>query len=123
MKRFTALVIAGTFAFATSAFAADPPKTTAAPAATPAAAPAKTASTTPEKELTPQQQRMKDCNAKATGKTGDARKEFMSACLSGKDAPVAKMTQQEKMTACNKKAADMKGDDRKKFMSSCLSAG
>lgn len=119
MKRYTALVIAGTFAFATSAFAADPPKTAAAPAA----APAKTASTTADKELTPQQQRMKDCNGKAAGKTGDARKEFMSACLSGKDAPMAKMTQQEKMTACNKKAADMKGDDRKKFMSSCLSAG
>ena len=63
---------------------------------------------------------MKDCNAKAEGKSGDARKSFMSTCLSGKEAAPAKMTQQEKMTACNKKAGDMKGDDRKKFMSTCL---
>jgi hypothetical protein len=68
----------------------------------------------------PQQQRMKDCNAKAADKKGDERKAFMSACLSGKDAPPAKMTQQEKMKACNVKAADKKGDERKKFMSECL---
>jgi psiF repeat. len=47
---------------------------------------------------------MKDCNTQATGKHGDERKAFMSACLSGKEA-APKMTQQEKMTACNKKAA------------------
>jgi hypothetical protein len=63
---------------------------------------------------------MKACNTKAEGKKGDERKAFMSACLSGKDAPAAKMTQQEKMTACNKKAADKKGDERKAFMSECL---
>ncbi len=44
----------------------------------------------------------------------------MSACLSGKDAPPAKMTQQEKMKACNTKAGDKKGDERKAFMSECL---
>jgi len=66
-----------------------------------------------------QQDRMKDCNKRAEGKTGDARKTFMSACLSG-EAP--KMTQQERMTACNKEAGAMKGDERKTFMSSCLSA-
>ena len=33
----------------------------------------------------PQQSRMKDCNVKAKGKRGDERKQFMSACLSGKD--------------------------------------
>jgi hypothetical protein len=66
----------------------------------------------------PQQERMKSCNQQAEGKTGDDRKKFMSACLSG-EAP--KMTQQERMTACNKKAAGMKGDERKSFMSSCLS--
>jgi len=44
----------------------------------------------------------------------------MSACLSGKDAPSAKMTQQEKMKACNAKAGDRKGDERKAFMSECL---
>ena len=34
----------------------------------------------------PQQTRMKDCNVKAKGKKGDERKQFMSSCLSGKDA-------------------------------------
>jgi psiF repeat len=34
-------------------------------------------------QLNPQQQRMKDCNTQATGMTGDARKQFMSSCLSG----------------------------------------
>jgi len=33
----------------------------------------------------PQQTRMKDCNVKAKGKKGDERRQFMSACLSGKD--------------------------------------
>ena len=33
-------------------------------------------------QLTAQQQRMKDCNTKASGMTGDARKQFMSTCLS-----------------------------------------
>ena len=66
-----------------------------------------------------QQERMKDCNAKAADKKGDERKAFMSDCLSGKDPP-AKMTQQEKMKACNTKAGDKKGDERKAFMSRCL---
>ena len=30
-----------------------------------------------------QQERMKDCNAKAEGKKGDDRKKFMSSCLKG----------------------------------------
>jgi len=34
-------------------------------------------------QITPQQQRMKDCNAQASGMTGDHRKQFMSSCLSG----------------------------------------
>ena len=34
-------------------------------------------------QLTSQQQRMKDCNTQASGMSGDARKEFMSTCLSG----------------------------------------
>lgn len=33
-----------------------------------------------------QQTRMKDCNAQATGKTGDDRKAFMKQCLSGAHA-------------------------------------
>ena len=34
-------------------------------------------------QITPQQQRMKDCNTQASGISGDARKQFMSTCLSG----------------------------------------
>jgi hypothetical protein len=41
-------------------------------------------------QLTPQQQRMKDCNAQATGMTGGARKQFMSSCLSGGTAEAKK---------------------------------
>src|ERR1700751_940719 len=70
--------------------------------------------------LTPQQQRMKDCNAQAGDKKGDERKAFMSTCLKGEAAAPAKpMTQQEKMTFCNKQAGDKKGDERKTFMSTC----
>jgi hypothetical protein len=75
----------------------------------------------PAKTLTPQQQRMKDCNAQAGDKKGDERKAFMSTCLKGESAtPPAKMTQQEKMKACNAQAGDKKGDERKAFMSTCL---
>jgi len=79
------------------------------------------------KQVTPQQQRMADCNKMAgeKGLKGDARKEFMSSCLGGKtDGSSAAATgQQEKMKSCNAEAAkqELKGDDRKKFMSSCLS--
>ena len=80
---------------------------------------------TPSAAQTAQQQKMKDCNAQATGKSlkGEERKTFMSSCLSGNAAPPAKLTQQEKMTACNKEAAakNLKGDERKSFMSTCLS--
>ena len=41
-------------------------------------------------QLSTQQQRMKDCNAQATGMTGDARKSFMSSCLSGGSAETKK---------------------------------
>jgi hypothetical protein len=73
--------------------------------------------------LTPQQQRMKDCNAQAGDKKGDERKAFMSTCLKGEAAAPAKpMSQQEKMKYCNTQAGDKKGDDRKTFMSNCLKA-
>ncbi|TLY52178.1 MAG: PsiF repeat-containing protein [Gammaproteobacteria bacterium] len=86
-----------------------------------------------EKTLTPQQERMKTCNADPKAKTlkGDERKAFMSACLKGDSttaapaaapAPAKPMTQQEKMKACNAdpKAKTLHGDERKAFMSSCL---
>jgi hypothetical protein len=37
-------------------------------------------------QITPQQQRMKDCSSQASGMSGDARKQFMSSCLSGSAA-------------------------------------
>ena len=112
MKFVQPAVFALAIAFgATSALAADP-------------APAKT--------LTPQQQKMKDCNAQATGKTGDERKTFMSTCLKGGTtaaaapavaaAPAKPMTQQQKMKSCNADpgAKHLTGDARKSFMSTCL---
>ena len=58
MKKLIALMVLSAFAAgASSAFAADHP----------------------------QQSRMKDCNVKAKGKKGDERRQFMSACLSGRD--------------------------------------
>jgi hypothetical protein len=41
-------------------------------------------------QVTPQQQRMKDCNTQASGMAGDARKTFMSTCLSGGSAEAKK---------------------------------
>ena len=43
----------------------------------------------PAKAVTPQQQRMKDCNTQATGKHGDERKAFMSTCLKGGSSTAA----------------------------------
>jgi hypothetical protein len=37
-------------------------------------------------QVNPQQQKMTECNAQAKGMTGDARKTFMSTCLSGGSA-------------------------------------
>ena len=69
-----------------------------------------------------QQDLMRTCNATASGHsyTADARKGFMSACLSGKS------DQTTIMKACNAQAAQNKlaGDERKSFMGTCLkSAG
>lgn len=92
----------------------------------------------PAKELTPQQQKMKDCNVEAKAKAlkGADRKTFMKGCLSADGgAPVAaepapamtdkKAAQREKMKSCNAdaKAKALKGDERKTFMKDCLSAG
>jgi hypothetical protein len=77
---------------------------------------------TEEKKLTPQQQRMKDCNAEAASKAlkGDERKAFMKECLSAKKD--GRAAQQEKMKICNAEATkkSLKGDERKAFMSDCL---
>ncbi len=63
-----------------------------------------------DKKLTPQQEKMKSCNAEAGDKKGDERKAFMSSCLKA-GAPAAPMTQQDKMKKCNAE-----------FMSECLKA-
>jgi hypothetical protein len=77
----------------------------------------------PAHALTPQQELMKTCNTQAGNQklTGDARKSFMSDCLSGK-ASTTLTPQQELMKSCNAQATTqkLKGDARKQFMSSCL---
>ena len=74
-----------------------------------------------------QQEKMKQCNAQAEGKTGDARKSFMQHCLSAGSSGTAAThnSQQEKMKTCNADASkkQLKGDARKAFMQSCLSGG
>lgn len=90
----------------------------------------------PVAQATPQQERMKACNAEAKDKKGDERKAFMKQCLSAKkveEAPKAASAeaskeasaltpQQQKMKSCNAeaKAKGLAGDERKKFMSTCL---
>jgi len=84
------------------------------------------AESAPAKSLTPQQQRMKDCNAQAGDKKGDERKAFMSTCLKGGSTTAAakpkQVMQREKMKACNAQAGEkhLAGDERKNFMSTCL---
>ncbi len=77
-----------------------------------------------DKKLTMQQERMKTCNAEASGKNlkGDERKAFMSRCLKGEGGQLT--SQQERMRSCNREAGEkaLKGDARKKFMSECLKA-
>ncbi|WP_283149791.1 PsiF family protein [Silvimonas soli] len=74
-----------------------------------------------------QQDKMTSCNADAKTKalSGDARKTFMSTCLSASaPAPAASVpaTQQDKMKTCNADATaqSLKGDARKSYMSTCL---
>lgn len=113
-------MIASTRAFLTAAALAISGFIAAPVLAQTSAAPA--ASTT--KAKTPQQERMTTCNQEAKGKTGDARKSFMSSCLKGETAaPDKKLTSsQERMKTCNAEAGakNLKGDARKTFMSTCL---
>ncbi len=77
---------------------------------------------------TPQQDKMKACNADAAKKElkGDQHKAFMKDCLAAKteakEEKKATTPQQEKMKKCNADAGakKLKGDERKKFMSQCL---
>ncbi len=77
-------------------------------------------------ELTPQQQKMKECNAEAGAKgyIGDAQQKFMSACLSAKATESKSAPAQDKMKTCGKDASakGLKGTERKQFMQACLSS-
>jgi hypothetical protein len=64
--------------------------------------------------------RMAECNKESAGKTGEARKKFMSECLAQKPEAKKLTPQQEKMKECNQRAGAMKGQARKAFMSECL---
>ena len=76
-----------------------------------------------KKALTPQQQRMAECSAKAKGLKGDEYKKAHAACLRGETAAADKKDltpQQQKMADCNAKAKGLKGDDFKKARNECL---
>src|SRR5262245_25361576 len=74
--------------------------------------------------LTPQQEKMKSCNTQAAGKnlSGDARKKFMSSCLSASGGTQTATSPQERMKSCNAEATSkgLKDGERKSFMSHCL---
>ena len=74
---------------------------------------------------TPQTDKMKSCNATAKEQSlkGDARRDFMSQCLSTKPDP-DKLAKREKVKACTADAREksLKGDERKKFISECAAA-
>ncbi|HTP39240.1 MAG TPA: PsiF family protein [Steroidobacteraceae bacterium] len=118
MKAATGLLILALGA-ASSVWAAD--GSGSAPTASPPA-------TATVKQLSPQQQKMKSCNADAKTKSlsGDARKSFMKSCLSGDSAgtAAAPTTPQERMKSCNAQAKTqaLTGDARKSFMKTCLKA-
>jgi len=74
-----------------------------------------------------QQAKMKACNAEASEKalSGEARKTFMSTCLSAASPQKKQLTaQQQKMKSCNAEASKekLKGQPRKDFLSKCLSS-
>jgi len=72
----------------------------------------------PSPAQTAQQQRMAACNEEAGQRnlSGDARKSYMSACLSGK------MNQTTLMKVCNNQATQDKlaSDARKTYLGTCL---
>jgi len=79
---------------------------------------------------TPQQDKMKACNADAAKKElkGDQRKAFMKDCLAAKNEAKtekkAMTPQQEKMKKCNAdaKTKGLKGKEYKTFRNECLRA-
>ena len=74
-------------------------------------------------QATPQQDKMKACNAEAktSGKKGDERKAFMKECLSA-GAPAAAAASAPDAAACEKSAADKKlhGAAAKSHIKKCV---
>ena len=83
----------------------------------------------PEKKATPQQEKMKACNAEAKGKKGDERKAFMKECLGAKKTGEAKAAPAAPAAAaasgCQAKAAEKKlaGAAKTSFMKKCEAEG
>ena len=98
MKSLLVLTLAGLLACG-SAVAADTATETKKPAAT-----------------NSQQDKRKECNAKAGDTKGDDRSAFMKTCLSAK--PAAKP--QSKMAECNAKTKGMSKADADKARSDCM---
>jgi hypothetical protein len=74
-------------------------------------------------QATPQQDKMKSCNAEAKDKKGDERKAFMKECLSAKPAAdAAKPVADAASPACEKSAADKKlhGAAAKSHIKKCM---
>lgn len=79
-----------------------------------------------EKKATPQQEKMKACNAEAKGKKGDERKAFMKECLSAKKTGEAKPAPAAKAAdGCEAKAAEKKlaGAAKASFIKKCAAEG
>lgn len=75
--------------------------------------------------IIPQQERMRTCNTQAGQQklSGDARRQFMSQCLSGRTTAEKPLNaQQQKMKDCNASAsaAKLSGERRSQFMTTCL---
>ncbi|KQV50547.1 hypothetical protein ASC95_14380 [Pelomonas sp. Root1217] len=75
-------------------------------------------------QATPQQDKMKACNAEAktSGKAGDERKAFMKECLSGGAAAASAPAAAPSSAACDKSAADKKlhGAAAKSHIKKCM---
>ncbi len=76
-------------------------------------------------QATPQQDKMKACNAEAKGKKGDERKAFMKDCLGAKPAAAAEAASAPGNAACEKSAADKKlhGAAAKSHIKKCMADG
>ncbi len=74
-----------------------------------------------------QREKMKTCNAEARTKElkGDARREFMSQCLSvSPEEKQARTAEREKAKGCGNEARSkgLKGEAKRSFMTQCLAA-